>query len=133
MKKKNVSVTILVILIILCLLPLIIWTFRLDRFGFSNQKWIDFIKYDGILYESEKIDQITRVAISVEFIGEKIGEVKFKIDGNVHSPYYILRNFDATVLEKGTAFYEIIDEKYTDSYAVKIDNEYFIYTYIPRD
>ena len=51
----------------------------------------------------------------------------------MHSPYYILRNFDATVLEKGTAFYEIIDEKYTGSYAVKIDNEYFIYTYIPRD
>jgi len=65
--------------------------------------WVDFIKWKGKTY-----DGIYSGALADKtFIGEKLGEVKFKVADNVTNPEYKIRNGDAAFHEKGTEIFKI--------------------------
>jgi hypothetical protein len=64
---------------------------------------VDFIKWDGVTY-----DGIYSGALAdKKYIGEKIGEVKFRVADNVTNPNYKIRNGDAAFHEKGTEIFAI--------------------------
>lgn len=126
---KKIMKRILLFVAIICAMALIIWIFRLDRFGFTTPKWINRIKYNGVKYDIQykANDEVT---VEPELIGKKLGKIKFKMSGKVYSSRYRMRNYDATVLEKSTEFYEIKNKNIKDSIAVKIDNVYYLYSYV---
>lgn len=65
--------------------------------------WVEFIHINDTEYT-----QIHSAVLADErFVGGKIGEVKFKVDGNVTNPSYQLKNGDAAYLEKGTDLYSV--------------------------
>ncbi len=65
--------------------------------------WVDFIKWDG-----KEFDGIyTGVIADEKYIGEKLGEIKFKVADNVSDPEYKIKNGDAAFHEKGTAIFAI--------------------------
>ena len=78
--------------------------------------WVDFVKWDGKQYES--IYQ--GVIADEEKIGEKIGEVKFTVAGNIKKTSYKIKDGDAGFLEKGTKLLSVNDEP--DLIAVKSAN-----------
>ncbi|WP_299094220.1 hypothetical protein [uncultured Metabacillus sp.] len=65
--------------------------------------WVDFIKWDGIEYNGIH----SGVLADEKFIGEKLGEVKFKVADNVTNPGYKTKDGDAAFHEKGTEIYKI--------------------------
>ncbi|WP_066062986.1 hypothetical protein [Neobacillus soli] len=65
--------------------------------------WIDFIKWNGKMY-----DGIYTGALADEkYIGEKLGEVNFKVADNITDTDYKIKNGDAAFHEKGTNFFTI--------------------------
>lgn len=65
--------------------------------------WVDFIKWNGTEYNG-----IHSAVLSNEsYVGEKLGEVKFKVSDNVTNPSYKIKNGDAAFHEKGTEIYSI--------------------------
>ncbi|MEH7121131.1 hypothetical protein V7128_27540 [Neobacillus vireti] len=65
--------------------------------------WVDFVKWDGKEY-----DGISGGVLANEsFLGEKIGEVKFKVADNVEGPEYKTKDGDAAFHEKGTPIYTV--------------------------
>ncbi|MCD8511221.1 MAG: hypothetical protein LRY73_16025 [Bacillus sp. (in: Bacteria)] len=79
--------------------------------------WVDFIHINGTEYT--KI--YSAVISDEEFIGEKIGEVKFKVDGNVANPNYRIKDGDAAFHEKGTELFAV--EGHHHLLAVPTDHE----------
>ena len=71
--------------------------------GHAIIEWVDFIKWEGIQYEGIR----TGILADKNFIGEKIGEVKFRVADNVTNPNYKIKDGDAAFLEKGTEIYTI--------------------------
>ncbi|MEH7504395.1 hypothetical protein V7152_20670 [Neobacillus drentensis] len=65
--------------------------------------WVDFIKWDGKEYDGI----YTGVIADEKYIGEKLGEIKFKVADNVSDPEYKIKNGDAAFHEKGTAIFAI--------------------------
>ncbi len=65
--------------------------------------WVDFIKWGDKEYNG-----IHSAVLSNEsYVGEKIGEVRFKVSDNVTNPNYKIKNGDAAFHEKGTEIYGI--------------------------
>jgi hypothetical protein len=65
--------------------------------------WVDFVKWDGTMY-----DGIYSAVISDDkFIGKKIGEVKFRVSDNVSDPEYKVKNGDSAFHEKGTDIFAV--------------------------
>ncbi|WP_066720637.1 hypothetical protein [Clostridium sp. Marseille-P299] len=126
--KKSMK-RILLFAAIICTAILLIWIFRLDRFGFISPKWVDRIKYNGVKYDMQykANDEVT---VDADLIGDKLGKIKFKMSGKVHNSWYRMRNYDATVLEKNTEFYQIKNKNIKDSIAVEIDGVYYLYSYV---
>ncbi|MET3194629.1 hypothetical protein [Bacillus sp. OAE603] len=90
--------------------------------------WIDFVKWDGIQYEGIR----SGILADEQFIGEKIGEVKFKVADNVTNSGYKIKNGDAAFHEKGTEIYSI--EGNPDLLALKDKNTINGYSvYYARD
>ena len=90
--------------------------------------WVDFIHWDGVTYDGIH----TGVLVDESLIGEKMGEVNFKVADNVSDPHRKLKNGDAAFHEKGTDIYSInnhpnlIAVKYSDQingYAVYYSSE----------
>ncbi|MEH7254273.1 hypothetical protein V7111_19305 [Neobacillus niacini] len=79
--------------------------------------WVDFIKWDGITYNGIYSGALA----DKEYIGEKIGEVKFKVADNVTNPNYKIRNGDAAFHEKGTELFAI--KGYPEFIAVKAPSD----------
>jgi hypothetical protein len=127
MKKKALKYLILFILIVFSII-VIIWMFRLDRLGFSNLKWGDYIKFNGITYEGQYTDNNDRISIDASLVAKKIGETDYKLQGNVHSTFYQMRNRDATLLDRKTELYQIQSENVDVSIAVKIGSSYYLYS-----
>ncbi len=71
--------------------------------GNSIIEWVDFIKWNGVTYDGI----YTGTLSDTKYIGEKIGEVKFRVADNVSNPNYKIRNGDAAFHEKGTEIYTI--------------------------
>lgn len=69
--------------------------------------WVDFVKIDGKQY-----DAVYTAAISDSAnIGEKVGEVKFRVADNVSNPSYRIKEGDAAFWEKGTEIYSVKDRE----------------------
>ncbi|MDF2803197.1 MAG: hypothetical protein K0S61_3100 [Anaerocolumna sp.] len=114
--------------LVLCIVTFY-WVLRFDRFGLSNIKWGDYVKYNGITYAGQYNENDERIIVSEQDVGELIGMIKFKLQGNVHNPYYKMRNKDATILAEGIELYKILNEDSKRNIAVKIGEEYYLYIY----
>lgn len=121
-KHKYLFITLLLLIFVLAF-----WGFRWDRFGFSNLKWGDYVKLKGVTYECQYNENSERVTISEEHIGELLGTTKFKLQGNVRNPYYRMRNGDASILDVKTEIYEIKNNEYKKTIAIKIASNYYLY------
>ena len=65
--------------------------------------WVDFVKWNGKTYDGV----YSGVLADISYLGDKLGEVKFKVADNVSDPEYKIRNGDAAFHEKGTEIYKI--------------------------
>ncbi len=92
--------------------------------------WVDFVKWDDRSYEA----MYNRALTDPSDIGPSVGEVKFKLEGNVRTTGYRSKNGDAAYLEPGTVLYElksrpdrsilaVRDDKAIGGYALYADPE----------
>lgn len=76
------------IFFLLIIFIILIWFFRLDRFGFSNVKWGDYLVLNGSNYTGQYFNNDERILVEESLIRDKIGEIKFKMQGKVNNSYY---------------------------------------------
>ncbi len=122
-KRYKASIIIVVVLFIL----LCGYLFRIDRFGFTSIHWTDFINYRNELYEAVIDSNGERIKAEEYDIDGKIGEVKYTLQGNVKNIHYKYRNFDASILIKGTPIYRMIGDDNRSNIAIYLDGFYFLY------
>ncbi|MCR2823729.1 hypothetical protein [Lederbergia panacisoli] len=67
--------------------------------------WVDFLQFEGEEYLGSQLE-----IADPNLIGEKIGEIKHMLEGNVRNPNYKSKNGDAAFLSVGTVLYEIKNE-----------------------
>lgn len=121
-KKTNKLAVIVIAFVILIILGYI---FRIDRFGLGYEiDYVDCIFINNQLYTSG-LNPDSRIPVDAALVSQKIGEVKFTLLNNVHSPYYINRNGDASFLDIGTEIYSIKSQ--SNAVAVKINDQYYIF------
>lgn len=65
--------------------------------------WVDFIKWEDTQYSA--LDEA--VITDETFIGDKLGEVTFKVNENVSDPHYQTKHGDAAFWDKGTVLYKV--------------------------
>lgn len=65
--------------------------------------WVDFLKWEGIEYNGIH----SGVLADKTHIGEKLGEIQFKVADNISNSSYKIKDGDAAFHEKGTAIYAI--------------------------
>lgn len=65
--------------------------------------WVDFIQWDGNYYIT--LDSV--VLTDPEKVGEKAGEVAFRVSDNIQSTQYKVENGDAAFWEPGTELYYV--------------------------
>ncbi|NHM31205.1 hypothetical protein [Neobacillus terrae] len=65
--------------------------------------WVDFIKWDG----KEYVGIFNGTLSDKVYLGNKIGQVRFKVADNISDPYYRTKDGDAAFLKKGTEIYSI--------------------------
>ena len=70
-------------------------------------EWVDFVKINGKQYDAV----YTAVISDSVNIGEKVGEVKFRVADNVSNPSYRIKEGDAAFWEKGTEIYSVKDRE----------------------
>ncbi|MGN7471932.1 hypothetical protein [Brevibacillus sp. SAFN-007a] len=85
----------------------------------NSASYIDLIKWGGITYVKSFEKKISK-----NEVGDKIGEIKFKVVGSGKSPDYQIKDGDATFLEEGTAFYKI---KNSQDIAVYLGDKWVVY------
>lgn len=135
MKKKLVPI----IVIILMLLIGLIFTnpyLRMDRFGDVETEWVDFVRINGKMYHPELIESengFVKVIVDKNFVGEEIGRVKFRLIDNVHGENYVIRDWDASYLERGTRIYAYQNLKSVSRLVVEIKGKYFLYSTITNN
>lgn len=123
LSKKTKTFTVIVIAFIS--LVILGYFFRIDRFGLGYEiDYVDCVYISNQLYTSG-FNPNSRIPIESTLVGQKIGEVKFTLSNNVHSPYYINRNGDAAFLDIGTEIYSIKSQ--SDAVAIKIGEQYYIF------
>ncbi|MBN2981785.1 hypothetical protein [Cohnella algarum] len=86
----------------------------------SSASWLDTFQWGGASYVKD-----FGSALRDDQIGEKVGEVKFKVIGSGKDPNYILQDGDSTMLDIGT---EIFQVKGSDDLAVKTSEGWVLYT-----
>lgn len=92
------------LLVLFFLLPFLLIGCRSNLLGGQSViEWVDFVKWDGIVYEGIR----TGILADEQFINKKIGKVKFKVADNVTNSGYKIKNGDAAFHEKGTEIYTI--------------------------
>ncbi|MBQ3103762.1 MAG: hypothetical protein IJC58_05715 [Oscillospiraceae bacterium] len=103
---------------------------RLDRFGRAQIEWQDLVHIDGRTYYADtyvsKDNTVEISTMSAEAVGEKLGSVRFTMEGKVKNPEYRLHNGDASYLPKGTEIYAVLDS--TNTVAVEVEGVYYRYT-----
>lgn len=125
-KKTRSSILILSLIIIILFACYVL---RIDRFGLSQISWVDCVQINGKKYHSD----FERKEIDYSLVGEQIGTVKFNVADNVHNANYNFRNGDATFLSVGTKIYKVNTLDLINSVVVKVDDKYFLYTYLEED
>lgn len=99
---------------LIILLMIILSGCRTNPFGSQTIiDWVDFIKWNGKMYDGI----YSGVLADEQYIGEKLGEVKFKVADNVSNPEYKTKNGDAAFHEKGSEIFTI--KGHPDLLAVK--------------
>ncbi|WP_432363341.1 hypothetical protein [Sporosarcina sp. UB5] len=78
---------------------------RSPIYGQSVIDWVDFIMLDGKHYYGIH----SGVLADDQYVGEKIGTVKFKVADNVTNTGYKIKDGDAAFHEKGTEIFQIKD------------------------
>lgn len=122
--SKNIR-RILLIIIALSIILAAAYALRLDRFGLGYQiDYVDCVYINNQLYVSG-LNPDSRTPVDSSSIDLKIGEVKFTLLDNVHSPYYINRNGDAAYLDIGTEIFSIKGQN--NAVAVKVGELYYQY------
>lgn len=111
-------------ILFICVLFLVSCNSISQPFSHTIIDWVDFVKINGKEY-----DALYSVIIAdPRNIGEKIGEVKFKVSDNVSNPSYRTKDGDAAFWNKGTEIFSVLDRE--DLIAIKdesIVNGYRIY------
>lgn len=93
--------------------------------GSSIVCWFDFVKVGEITYLG--IDLTAGRDIKATDLGDQIGAVAFKLDGNVSDPDYQTKDGDAAFLEPGTPIYRV--KGYAASFRVAAKEGDKIYLY----
>ncbi|MFB7142696.1 hypothetical protein ACFCYN_24170 [Gottfriedia sp. NPDC056225] len=75
--------------------------------------WVDFVKFNGVEYYGIN----SGILSNENLIGDKLGEVKFRVADHITNPSYQIKDGDAAFHEKGTAIYSI--KGYNDFLALK--------------
>lgn len=91
--------------------------------GSAEIDWVDFIRLDGVTYDSNYYEQ----GLRREDIGEPVAEVRCKIADNVTDPEYQIRDGDAAFLEPGTPIYEVRGYPSWFRLAAEQDGEWVLY------
>lgn len=74
-----------------------------EQTSVTHIEWVDFVKVADAQYEA-----LYTAAISDDqYIGDQIGEVVFKVDGNIEDEHYRIENGDAAYWKEGTALYAV--------------------------
>jgi hypothetical protein len=93
--------------VVILLLMFILAGCRSTPFGPQSViDWVDFIHWGGIKYDGI----YSGVLADKDYVGKKLGEVKFKVADNVTNSNYKTRNGDAAFHEKGTEIYSLKGE-----------------------
>ncbi len=102
---------------------------RLDRFGSAQIQWSDLVQVDERTYYAEtyvsRENTVEIHSINVEAVGDKLGEVRFTMEGKVRNHEYRRHNWDASYLPKGTEIYAVRGS--VNSVAVLLDGVYYRY------
>jgi hypothetical protein len=91
------------LILLFLLLLLLLLGCRTPFSGHTTIDWVDFIKWNGIEYNGIH----SGILSDEKFIGEKLGEVKFKVADTVTNSSYKTKDGDAAFHEKGTEIYTI--------------------------
>ncbi|WP_425800768.1 hypothetical protein ACHOLT_11590 [Desulfitobacterium sp. Sab5] len=83
--------------------------------------WVDFVKLNDIQYLRNNY------SIDANNLGSQIGEVKFRLSGNINDPNYKAKNGDAAFLEKGSPIYTVNGYKSSFRIAVRSSNNIVVY------
>lgn len=83
--------------------------------------WVDFVKLNDIQYLRNNY------SINANDLGSQIGEVKFRLSGNINDPNYNAKNGDAAFLEKGSPIYTVNDYKSSFRIAARSSNHIIVY------
>jgi hypothetical protein len=83
--------------------------------------WVDFVKLNDIQYLQNNY------SIDANNLGSQIGEVKFRLSGNINDPNYKAKNGDAAFLEKGSPIYTVNGYKSSFRIAVRSSNNIVVY------
>lgn len=96
-------------LLVICFIFLVSCNTVTQTFTNSNTiiDWVDFVNINGNQYQSI----YTAVIADSEYIGEKVGEVNFKVSDNVTNPSYRTKDGDAAFWKKGTEIFSVKDQK----------------------
>lgn len=87
----------------------------------TSGSWLNLVVWDRVTYEA------TKEKVTNEQLGQKLGEVKQKIEGSGKEPNYQLQDGDATLLPEGTEIYTIKETDSKVKIAVKADGNYTVY------
>lgn len=129
-KPLIISFTLIVIIVSFILKSDVLQTNSNDSIKFIL--WEDFIQFNGRKYRSIGDGVISNPTL----IGDKIGEVEFKVADNITDTNYVIKEGDAAFWDKGTDIYEITGLPIEDFIAVKDENKingYRIYYFSDMD
>jgi hypothetical protein len=87
-----------------------------------NIDWVDFIKFNNITY--------LRTIQSLPYSEEKLeyfGEIQFRVEGNVSTPDYQIKDGDAAYLDKGTRIYSINGYSPNFRLVAKVGTELYLF------
>lgn len=94
-------------ILLICSLIMVSCNSISQPFSHTIIDWVDFVKINGKEYEA----LYSVIIADPKNIGEKIGEVKFKVSDNVSNPSYRTKDGDAAFWNKGTEIFSVIDRE----------------------
>ncbi|MDF2065178.1 hypothetical protein [Bacillus sp. Cr_A10] len=94
-------------ILLICSLIMVSCNSISQPFSHTIIDWVDFVKINGKEYEA----LYSVIIADPKNIGEKIGEVKFKVSDNISNPSYRTKDGDAAFWNKGTEIFSVIDRE----------------------
>jgi hypothetical protein len=88
----------------------------------QNIDWVDFIKFNGISY----LRTVQPLPYHEEDL-EYFGVIQFRVDGNVNTSGYQIKDGDAAFLDKGIRIYSINSYSTDFRLLAKVGTEFYLY------